>query len=450
MKNLLFCLLVLYSVIQAAVYPDQHILINGEELYEHVETLSGVEWSTDGQSLCLRAGEVQGSVVFKPDSSEYPFNRGLPSWNGLAPKNGSGFKVQMRFPTATGWSPWLTAGFWKDHVWSTYGPTAFSGGEIDYDYVKLKSYWQRWQFRILFKRRSASDPSPLLNKLSFFVSDSRTTVNIDYQAILREKPEEIYIDADFYYQYDLDPHIGHRICSPTSVSMILSSFGLDVDPVEFSQEAYDPYYRIFGVWPRNVQAAYGHGLDGAVTRYRSWSQAREVLANGGRIAMSVGKPLYTGHLMMLAGFTAEGNPIVHDPAKSRGYALVYNKSDLSRSWFDKGGIAYTFYPVQQSTFVTNDPLLDSENYPKDFQLFQNYPNPFNQSTRISFELQSAQHINLSVYSINGQRITTLYDAETSSGLHDIIWDASPFASGTYLIRMTAGKQVMMIKSLYIK
>ena len=125
--------------------------------------------------------------------------------------------------------------------------------------------------------------------------------------------------------------------------MILRSYGIPVDPLQFARDTYDSYFEMFGIWPKVVQNASQYGVDGAVTRYRSWSQARQVLANGGRISMSVGPPLYSGHLMMLAGFTASGDPIVHDPARENGYAFVFNKSDLSHSWFDKGGVAYTLY-----------------------------------------------------------------------------------------------------------
>ncbi len=127
--------------------------------------------------------------------------------------------------------------------------------------------------------------------------------------------------------------------------MILKSYSIEVDPYQFALDTHDPYYNMFGIWPRVVQNASEYGLDGAVTRYRAWSEARTVLANGGRIAMSVGLPLYSGHLLMLAGFTSDGRPIVHDPAKSNGYSYVYNKTSISQSWFNKGGIAYTFYPA---------------------------------------------------------------------------------------------------------
>ena len=84
---------------------------------------------------------------------------------------------------------------------------------------------------------------------------------------------------------------------------------------------------------------------------------------------------YTGHLIMLAGFTSNGTPIVHDPAKSNGYSYVFNKSDLSHSWFDKGGVAYTFYKPDSVTAILEDEN-EIANAVNDFQLYQNYPNPF--------------------------------------------------------------------------
>ena len=104
--------------------------------------------------------------------------------------------------------------------------------------------------------------------------------------------------------------------------------------------------------------------------------------------MSVGEPLYTGHLIMLAGFTSSGNPIVHDPAKSNGYSYVFNKSDLSHSWFDKGGVAYTFYKPDSVTAILED-QNEIANAVNDFQLYQNYPNPLTQVRKLVGSPQSA-------------------------------------------------------------
>jgi len=41
----------------------------------------------------------------------------LPSWNGTAPGDNGSFRVMMRFPYLTGWSPWLDVGYWKVDLW---------------------------------------------------------------------------------------------------------------------------------------------------------------------------------------------------------------------------------------------------------------------------------------------------------------------------------------------
>ena len=218
--------------------------------------------------------------------------------------------------------------------------------------------------------------------------------------------------------------------------MILKSYDIDVDPYQFALDTKDPYYGMFGIWPRVVQNASEFGLDGAVTRYRTWSEAREVLANGGRISMSVGAPLYTGHLIMLAGFTSDGRPIVHDPAKSSGYSYVYNKTDLSKSWFNKGGVSYTFYlPDSVTTSVEefNDRVIAD-----DYQLYQNYPNPFNPSTNISFSIPKTVNTKITIYDMLGREVSVLVDDFLEAGKHTLLFNASNLSSGVYIYRIQAG------------
>jgi hypothetical protein len=441
-------LILLYAILSllpsrgtlAQSYPDQHVVLRIDSLVRNIESSDGVVVSPDGSSLMLRQDRTQGFVILKPLSSPQPFNQGLPSWNGSAPGASSSFMVQVRFPYNGGWSPWLTVGYWKDYFMTSFGTTSYAGGYVDVDYVKLNGYVTSWQFKILMMRSTTQLASPTIHKLSFFTSDSRTTTALNLDQIVSDTPAEIFVPTDFICQYDVDPDIGGSICSPTSVSMILRSYDISVDPLQFARDTHDPYYDMFGVWPRVVENASQYGLDGAVTRYRSWSQAREVLASGGRISMSVGLPLYAGHLMMLAGFTPFGDVMVHDPAKRDGYAYIFNKTDLSRSWFEKGGIAYTFYPADTGPLSVEQSMTRGT-LPASFQLCQNYPNPFNPSTTIGFRVRESGPVSLRVFDLVGNEVATLVDEFKLPGSYTVRFDASGFASGVYFYRLQSGAYV---------
>ncbi len=450
MVKKLLCLFPLLSTfLMCQQYPDQFYSYQKDSLMARVETLSGMEISQDGKSVILSDGVNDGYVIFKTDSSQFPFNRGLASWNGHVPNDNSSFKVSMRYYNNS-WSPWLTIGYWKKNFWtssSTYGATSFSGGKIDVDYTVLNSYYTKWQFKVEMKRSSSSEPSPSLWKLNFFVSDQKTTDNVNITSIVNDKPSAFFIPTTHYYQYALDPGIGGDICSPTSVSMVLKSFKINVDPLQFAKDNYDVYWGMFGIWPKAVQNAAEYNLNGEVSRYRTWSQAYDTLAAGGRIVMSVGPPLYTGHLMMLAGFDSQGNPLVHDPAKKDGYGKLFNKTDLSESWFNKGGVAYTFF--LDSTAITSIDNEKSIQVVKDFKLSV-YPNPFNPQTNLKVEIPENNYTEISIFNITGQKIKDLFNGELEQGSYNYSWNASNLPSGMYLIRMISGSYVKTIKALLVK
>ena len=141
--------------------------------------------------------------------------------------------------------------------------------------------------------------------------------------------------------------------------------------------------------------------------------------------------------MMLAGFSAFGDPIVHDPAQSDGYAYIFDKTDLSRSWFEKGGIAYTFYPEETGPLAVEQPGATGE-LPEGFLLSQNYPNPFNPSTAIRFQLSERGRVTLRVFDVVGNDVSTILDEDMSAGSHTVTFDASGLASGVYFYRLQSG------------
>lgn len=94
--------------------------------------------------------------------------------------------------------------------------------------------------------------------------------------------------------------------------------------------------------------------------------------------------------------------------------------------------------------------VDVKILPVEFALLQNYPNPFNTSTRISFELPKASHINISVYNAIGEMVTTLANEIFEAGRYSRIFDASELSTGIYFYRLTSDNITFTKKMLMIK
>lgn len=446
-NSLVFALCLLPQLLTAQVYPDQFYVLRIDSINAKIVASEGVKLSDDKKSITLQNNFLEGYFILSEQTSQYPFNQGLPSYNGTAPSENCAFKIQMRFPYAGSWSPWLTIGYWKNNIWSDYGATTYGGGKINVDWAVINSYITKWQFKIILSRKDAATESPSIHKLSLFVSDSRTTSNVNISQLVNDKPASYFINTQHIFQYSIDPTYGGDMCSPTSVSMILKSYNITVDPYKFAWATYDNYHKMFGIWPRVVQNASEYGLDGAVTRYRSWSEARKILEKGGRIAMSVGTPISSvGHLLMLAGFSNDGTPIVHDPGKSNGQSYVYDKTVVSQAWFSKGGIAYTFYPEGSAVSIADfdNPVATQ------FELLQNYPNPFNPSTTIRYQLINSGFVSLKVYDALGQEVANLVNEEKSPGMYETKFDGFNLAGGVYIYRLQVGASSLTKKMILLK
>ena len=100
-----------------------------------------------------------------------------------------------------------------------------------------------------------------------------------------------------------------------------------------------------------------------------------------------------------------------------------------------------------STDIKDEDII---NLPQKFVLNQNYPNPFNPTTEISFTLPKNCKVSLEVYNILGQRVVTLVDKNMAVGSHTVKWDASQFASGIYLYRLSTNEFVDEKKMVLIK
>ncbi len=97
------------------------------------------------------------------------------------------------------------------------------------------------------------------------------------------------------------------------------------------------------------------------------------------------------------------------------------------------------------------PFLDKPN----FILYQNYPNPFNAETKIEFSAKTTQPLTLEVYSITGKKVSSLFNGRFTIGIHSVVWNGKDskggdVASGIYLLRLQAGRELLIHKMLLVR
>ena len=109
------------------------------------------------------------------------------------------------------------------------------------------------------------------------------------------------------------------------------------------------------------------------------------------------------------------------------------------------------YIPNSITYVEEINSISTNNFtPKEFNLVSIYPNPFNPITTIRFSIPINSNVSIVIYDLKGEEISRLVDENYAEGYHQVNWDASPFTSGLYLVKMIVGdfqctQKLMLIK-----
>jgi hypothetical protein len=88
--------------------------------------------------------------------------------------------------------------------------------------------------------------------------------------------------------------------------------------------------------------------------------------------------------------------------------------------------------------------------PVEFALKQNYPNPFNPSTTITFSLPYSANASLKVFDMLGREVVTLVNGYTTSGVHEVQFNAANVSSGVYFYKLTSGDFTQIKKMTLVK
>jgi hypothetical protein len=151
--------------------------------------------------------------------------------------------------------------------------------------------------------------------------------------------------------------------------------------------------------------------------------------------------------------TSSGNKLEAEPDVKLWNNRIYT------TWADNRGDG-TNYDIWVNILDFNDPTMSVRNIkvnqiPSQPVLFQNYPNPFNASTVFKYQLLNESFVELSIYNITGQKITTLVSEKQREGFHRFEWYANDLASGVYFYRLAVnstngiGKSFVQTKKLIL-
>jgi hypothetical protein len=324
----------------------------------------------------------------------FPFNELVSSWNAHTP-DGTWIQVEVQPQINDGhWAKWYVLGRWSSSD-SAFHRTSV-GGQGDADgFVSIDTFFAKdhpaiaYRLRATLYRKVGVAEGPTLTRLSAIAMNltnqkmnfpSKTTMTSATAVDLGVPKYSQEIHHGDFPQYD---NGGEAWCSPTSTSMVVSYWsgvtGTNYNPtpaeyqwvldglkdpnhndpwVDFTARAvFDYHYDGAGNWPFNAAYAASRGLVGDVTALHNLTEAEAFIKDRIPLVASVAwepNKLDTaikstnGHLMVIGGFTADGNVIAYDPASTDDGLVrhVYDREQFERAWIPaSGGIVYVIRPA---------------------------------------------------------------------------------------------------------
>lgn len=328
-------------------------------------TLSNAKWDDSAKGLVVEADGADSSVTALAHSPEVEvpasFNHLIVSWNASTPP-GSYLVVHVQARIGGSWSGWYKMG-----LWNTDGRpqprTSFKGqdddlGRVDTDTLILKKPSDA--YRVLVELRSVDGKAyPALRMIAVSVTDITKP--------LADKPFKgawgRELDVPELCQLSVEG--GNVWCSPTSTAMVLGYWAkklkrpeLTLGITETAKSVYDAAWRGTGNWVFNTAfAGEFEGIRGYVTRFEGLSQIERCISQGQPVIVSVNynklnrrqTEVGMGHLMVIRGFTKDGDVIFNDPwarvEKGQTVRKVVKRADAEYGWLGSNGSYGTVYII---------------------------------------------------------------------------------------------------------
>jgi hypothetical protein len=96
------------------------------------------------------------------------------------------------------------------------------------------------------------------------------------------------------------------------------------------------------------------------------------------------------------------------------------------------------------------PLESSELGSAKCRFNQTPSNPFERVVALKYQISVATHVQLGVYDVSGRLVAALVDGWQEAGTHEVMFDRSKLASGSYLATLQAGSSTAVRKLVLVK
>jgi hypothetical protein len=317
--------------------------------------------------------------------SDFGFTELVGSWDARTPRD-TWIQVRVRGRSETGKrTRWFTLGRWAEgderfHRTSVDGQSG-TLAEVVTDTLRTRYSvrFTAYQMQVTLFRRAGTRATPWVRMVGAMTSrlPQVATVRTSAPGVASGLPpldvprySQMLHEGD-YPEYDGG---GEAWCSPTSVSMVLGYYGRlparedfawveRQHPNRFVDHAarmtYDYQYEGAGNWSFNTAYAGTRVHHAFVTRMRSLREAERFIRKGIPVVVSISfgrgeldrAPISStaGHLLVIVGFTEDGDVVVNDPAapRNRGVRRVYDRGQFENAWLPKsGGLAYVIRTLE--------------------------------------------------------------------------------------------------------
>jgi hypothetical protein len=194
--------------------------------------------------------------------------------------------------------------------------------------------------------------------------------------------------------------------------------------------------------------------------YKIYSTAQDMANKGYIVAISCKNPDPTesGHIaLVMPGEISNTGLMIDGPlvimAGTNNYNSTPMKNGFSKhiiSWPETSFVFYYNKNINEETGVNNKP----DNIPERFLLNQNYPNPFNPETKIRFQVPFVSNVNISIYNINGEKLSTIVNETLTTGSYEKVFPylklRNNYAGGVYFCVLRAGNSTITRKMILEK